>query len=78
MRSSASHCAPGASGPEPGRSPTSIEAMAVPWATLVAASRATKFFRVIRAETTRLNRLIAAGRRETAAFDELGLRRRAV
>lgn len=30
------------------------------------------------AETTRLNRLIAAGRRETAAFDELGLRRRAV
>ncbi|MBX3477171.1 MAG: flagellar export protein FliJ [Brevundimonas sp.] len=30
------------------------------------------------AETTRLNALIAAGRRETAAFDELGLRRRAV
>ena len=30
------------------------------------------------AETTRLNRLIAAGKRETAAFDELGLRRRAV
>jgi flagellar export protein FliJ len=29
------------------------------------------------AETTRLNRLIAAGKRETAAFDELGLRRRA-
>lgn len=29
------------------------------------------------AETTRLNALIAAGRRETAAFDELGLRRRA-
>ena len=28
------------------------------------------------AETTRLNRLIAAGKRETAAFDELGLRRR--
>lgn len=28
------------------------------------------------AETTRLNALIAAGRRETAAFDELGLRRR--
>ena len=30
------------------------------------------------AETTRLNALIAAGRRETAAFDELGLRKRAV
>lgn len=30
------------------------------------------------AETTRLNARIAAGRRETAAFDELGLRRRAV
>ncbi len=30
------------------------------------------------AETTRLNALIAAGKRETAAFDELGLRRRAV
>ncbi len=30
------------------------------------------------AETTRLNKLIAAGKRETAAFDELGLRRRAV
>lgn len=30
------------------------------------------------AETTRLNRLITAGKRETAAFDELGLRRRAV
>jgi flagellar FliJ protein len=30
------------------------------------------------AENTRLNRLIAAGKRETAAFDELGLRRRAV
>ena len=29
------------------------------------------------AETTRLNRVIAAGKRETAAFDELGLRRRA-
>ena len=29
------------------------------------------------AERTRLNALIAAGRRETAAFDELGLRRRA-
>ncbi|KQW82258.1 hypothetical protein [Brevundimonas sp. Root1279] len=29
------------------------------------------------AETTRLSRLIAAGKRETAAFDELGLRRRA-
>ena len=29
------------------------------------------------AETTRLNAIIAAGRRETAAFDELGLRRRA-
>lgn len=29
------------------------------------------------AETTRLNALIAAGRRETAAFDEMGLRRRA-
>jgi flagellar FliJ protein len=29
------------------------------------------------AETTRLNAVIAAGRRETAAFDELGLRRRA-
>jgi len=30
------------------------------------------------AETTRLNKLIAQARRETAAFDELGLRRRAV
>ena len=30
------------------------------------------------AETTRLNAIIAAGKRETAAFDELGLRRRAV
>ena len=30
------------------------------------------------AETTRLNKLIAAAKRETAAFDELGLRRRAV
>ena len=29
------------------------------------------------AEATRLKRLLAAGRRETAAFDELGLRRRA-
>jgi len=29
------------------------------------------------AETTRLNAMIAAGRRETAAFDEMGLRRRA-
>ena len=29
------------------------------------------------AETTRLNAILAAGRRETAAFDELGLRRRA-
>ena len=29
------------------------------------------------AETTRLNSIIAAGKRETAAFDELGLRRRA-
>ena len=29
------------------------------------------------AETTRLNKLIAAARRETAAFDELGLRKRA-
>ena len=28
------------------------------------------------AETTRLNAIIAAGKRETAAFDELGLRRR--
>jgi len=28
------------------------------------------------AETTRLNALVAAGKRETAAFDELGLRRR--
>ena len=28
------------------------------------------------AETTRLNALIAAGKRETAAFDEMGLRRR--
>jgi flagellar export protein FliJ len=28
------------------------------------------------AETTRLNAVIAAGKRETAAFDELGLRRR--
>lgn len=30
------------------------------------------------AETTRLNAILAAGRREAAAFDELGLRRRAV
>ena len=29
------------------------------------------------AEMTRLNALIAAGKRETAAFDEMGLRRRA-
>jgi len=29
------------------------------------------------AETTRLNAVLAAGKRETAAFDELGLRRRA-
>ncbi|WP_417231331.1 flagellar export protein FliJ [Brevundimonas sp.] len=29
------------------------------------------------AETTRLNAVIAAGRRESAAYDELGLRRRA-
>lgn len=29
------------------------------------------------AETTRLNALIAAAKRETAAFDEMGLRRRA-
>ena len=29
------------------------------------------------AETTRLNLIIAAGKRETAAFDEMGLRRRA-
>ena len=29
------------------------------------------------AETTRLNALLAAGKRETAAFDEMGLRRRA-
>ena len=29
------------------------------------------------AETTRLNAILAAGRRETAVFDELGLRRRA-
>lgn len=29
------------------------------------------------AETTRLNAVIAAGKRETAAFDEMGLRRRA-
>lgn len=29
------------------------------------------------AESTRLNALIAAGKRETAAFDEMGLRRRA-
>jgi flagellar export protein FliJ len=29
------------------------------------------------AEVTRLNAVIAAGKRETAAFDELGLRRRA-
>ena len=28
------------------------------------------------AETTRLNALVAAGKRETAAFDEMGLRRR--
>jgi len=30
------------------------------------------------AETTRLNAIIAAGKRETAAFDEMGLRRRSV
>ena len=30
------------------------------------------------AETTRLNKLIAIAKRETAAFDELGLRKRAV
>ncbi|PZT97008.1 MAG: flagellar export protein FliJ [Brevundimonas sp.] len=30
------------------------------------------------AETTRLNRLVAQARRETAAFDELGLRKRAL
>jgi len=30
------------------------------------------------AETTRLNKLIAIAKRETAAFDDLGLRRRAV
>ncbi|WP_395944552.1 flagellar export protein FliJ [Brevundimonas sp.] len=30
------------------------------------------------AETTRLNQMVAQARRETAAFDELGLRRRAV
>ncbi len=29
------------------------------------------------AETTRLNKLVAAAKRETAAFDEMGLRRRA-
>ena len=29
------------------------------------------------AETTRLNAIIAASKRETAAFDEMGLRRRA-
>ncbi|MES2860838.1 MAG: flagellar export protein FliJ [Pseudomonadota bacterium] len=29
------------------------------------------------AEMTRLNAIVAAGRRETAAFDEMGLRRRA-
>ena len=29
------------------------------------------------AEMTRLNAVIAAGKRETAAFDEMGLRRRA-
>ena len=29
------------------------------------------------AETTRLNAMLAAGKRETAAFDEMGLRRRA-
>ncbi|MFK0298399.1 flagellar export protein FliJ [Brevundimonas sp. NPDC090276] len=29
------------------------------------------------AETTRLNKLLAAAKRETAAFDEMGLRRRA-
>jgi len=28
------------------------------------------------AETTRLNAIVAAGKRETAAFDEMGLRRR--
>ena len=28
------------------------------------------------AETTRLNAMLAAGKRETAAFDEMGLRRR--
>ena len=30
------------------------------------------------AETTRLNKLVAIAKRETAAFDELGLRKRAV
>ena len=35
-----------------------------------------KFEHVV--ETTRLNRLVAQARRETAAFDELGLRKRAV
>ena len=30
------------------------------------------------AETTRLNAILAAAKRETAAFDEMGLRRRAV
>lgn len=30
------------------------------------------------AETTRLNRLMAIAKRETAAFDELGLRKRAI
>ena len=30
------------------------------------------------AETTRLNKLLAVAKRETAAFDELGLRKRAV
>ena len=30
------------------------------------------------AETTRLNRLVALAKRETAAFDDLGLRKRAV
>ena len=35
-----------------------------------------KFEHVV--ETTRLNRLVAQARRETAAFDELGLRKRAL
>lgn len=44
---------------------------------LTAAFEALKKFEHV-AEATRLNRLAAAAKRETAAFDEMGLRRRAV